>query len=458
MKDKTKEIKKTVNKKIDKKTVKKKIVKKKIAKKSAKMMTKKKDLILFINYAQPTAVEAVKLYSKQIKRKLKVAVIRDAKNKFKHQPEGIDRLIYCELDRPFKIAKALDPYKDRLLAVVCRGDKNVADFAKIIPFVPYLRTPSEHSLLWSVDKIDMRKHFWVYDRKITPNFLVVSDKSKKTVKEIKKKLKLPVVIKPSGLGASLLVTICFHEEELTTALKRVYRQIKTIYKQNDRREKPKVLVEEFMEGDIYSIDAYVTSRGKISFCPLVSVKTGMEIGFDDFFGYRQMTPTLLKKPSIVKAEKIATKAIKAIGLRSTSVHIELMKTEDGFKVIELGPRLGGFRHEMYQMSYGFNHSLNDLLVRIPKKVFIPKKIKGYSVAMKFFAKKEGKLTKLLGIKKVESLKSFKEIKINKKKGDMCRYAKNGGKSVFNLIMFNKSRSSLLADIRRVEKEVKIETK
>ncbi len=78
--------------------------------------------------------------------------------------------------------------------------------------------------------------------------------------------------------------------------------------------------------------------------------------------------------------------------------------------------------------------------------------------MKFFAKKEGKLIKLTGIKKAQELKSFKRIYISKKVGDSCTYAKHGGVSVFNIILFNKDRSLLLADIRRLEKMIHIETK
>ena len=418
-------------------------------------MKKKKDLILFVNYVPLMAVKAVEDYAKIIKKELEVAVIKDS-HSYRKTKTTIKHLV-CDLDKPLCIDQALEPYQERLLAIVCRGDKNVADFAKIIPYVPYLRTPTEKSILWSVDKIEMRRHFYNYDKSITPKFIIVKDDSKQTIKKIKNKLKFPLMIKPSGLGASLWVTNCFHEEELVDALKKIFKHINSTYKKNGREEIPKVLVEEFMEGDLYSVDVYITSRGKISFCPMVQIKTGKEIGFDDFFGYQQMTPTILKQKSIDAAQAVASQAIYALNLRSTSAHVELMKTEDGFKVVELGPRLGGFRHELYELSYDFNHSLNDILVRIPKKLHINKKVRGYSVAMKFFAKKEGRLEKLSGAKKIKQLESFEDIKINKKTGDMCRYAKNGGKSVVNLIMFNKSRSGLLADIRRAEKVLHIIT-
>ena len=367
-------------------------------------------------------------------------------------------MIYCDLNRPLKIAAALQPLRERLAVAICTGDKNMVEFARAVPYLPYLRTPAESSLLWAVDKIAMRQHLVSADPKITPGFLVITKNNQAALKKIKAKLKFPVIIKPSNLGASLLVTICFHSEELEKSLRRVWRTVKTAYKNDGRLEAPRILVEEFMEGDLYSVDAYVSSRGGISFCPLVRVKTGRDIGFDDFFGYCQMTPTLLKSAGIKQAESVAAKAIYALQLRSTSAHIELVKTDDGFKVVELGPRIGGFRHKLYQQAFGINHALNDILLRFPKKLAIPKTVKGYAVAMKFFAKAEGKLVKLAGLKKIKELKSFYELQVNKQPGDQCQYAKNGGRSVLNLIMFNKSRSDLLADIRRVESALIIITK
>ncbi|NCO05374.1 MAG: hypothetical protein GW939_04505, partial [Candidatus Magasanikbacteria bacterium] len=189
----------------------------------------------------------------------------------------------------------------------------------------------------------------------------------------------------------------------------------------------------------------------------VGVKTGRSIGFDDFFGYQQMTPTLLNKESLEGAYAVTEKAIHAVGLRSSSAHVELMKTEQGWKVIELGPRLGGFRNDLYELAYGIDLTANDINIRIPEKISIPKTVIGHAIASKFFAKEEGYIKSITGIKKAQELKSFKSIVINKQVGDKATFAKNGGKSVFNITLFNKDRSELLADVRRLEQLIKIET-
>jgi phosphoribosylamine-glycine ligase len=270
------------------------------------------------------------------------------------------------------------------------------------------------------------------------------------------KIKFPMIVKPANLAQSLLVTICYHEEDLERSLSSAYRQIRKIYKENSRAEAPKLMVEEYMEGDMYSVDAYVNSIGNLYFCPMVKVVTGKNIGHDDFYNYLHLSPTGLKKETIERAHEAAAAGIHALGLRSTTAHVELMKIDDEWKLIEIGPRVGGFRHMLHQLSCDIDHSLNDVLIRLPKKPQIPKKCKGFAATLKWYPKKEGKITKLKGIKKCQELKSCVKLIQLKKVGDRCRFAKNGGKAVFTLTLFNTERSKLLADIRRVEQLVDVQ--
>ena len=345
-----------------------------------------------------------------------------------------------------------------MLAIVCRGEKHIADFAKIVPFVPYLRTPNKEALIWATDKIEMRKRLTAYNKQLSPAHIVVEDAKETTIKKIKEKISFPLMVKPASLAGSLLVSICHNEAELKKNLTHIFRRIEAVYKENKRQEKPKVLVEQFMKGEMYSIDAYVDSRGRATFCPLVEVMTGRAMGFTDFFGYRQLTPTLLSATEITKAEEASRQAIAALGARSTTVHIELIKDKTkGWRIIELGSRLGGFRHDLYKLSYGINHSLNDVLVRVPKPVVVPKKRKAYALALNLYPQKEGVLKTIQGAKEVEALSSFVRFDYKKKIGDYCRFASKGGKSVVNVYMSHKDRAKLLADVTILEEKFKLIT-
>ena len=419
-----------------------------------------KNIILYVGKIFPHMYDALKTFQKKEDKKYRIGLIHDSKTKLDEFTakvvEKLDVVLPCDFSSDAAIQEALAPLQDEILVLTTRSEDQIPAFTRVIPYVPFVNAPTETSLDWATDKIMMRKHLSSYNKKITPGYIVVKDADKKSVKAIEEALTFPVIVKPAGLAASRLVGICYHKEELSDFLKKVFKEIDEVYQKDGGKGTPKVLVEEFMEGQQYSIDVYVTADGRMYFCPLVSVKTGKAIGFDDFFGYLQMTPTLLNPDSIAAAEDVAEQSIRALALRSTTVHIELLKTEQGWKVIELGPRIGGFRHMFYEAAFDFNHTANDVLVRLPKKPHIKKKEKGYAAAMKFFAKEEGKLVKLGGIKKIQELKSLKKLYINKKVGDSCKFAKHGGSSVFNIILVNKDRSELLADIRRLEQTVDIQ--
>jgi len=419
-----------------------------------------KDIILIVGLVDKAVAESILATNKQRGWNYRFGLMYSTRPLSKSEQEVaamFDIQIPCNFDSHKSITQALLPYEGQLKAATVRGENNIPYFQKVIPHIPYLRTPTTESLTWATSKIEMRTRFSEYDKTVSPIFKVVSDAHKKTLESIKTEIGFPLVIKPAGLAASLLVTIAYHEEELAKSLRRVLRKLRSQYKKWEGRGEPQVLVEQFMEGEMYSIDCYVSSSGKIYYCPLVHVKTGRSIGFDDFFGYQQITPTMLRPENIKKARECAHKAIRALALFNTTAHIELMRTEHGWKIIELGPRMGGFRDLMYQLSYGFNHTQNDIANRTGQRPKLSRKVLGYTASLKLFARKEGVITNLLGIKKVQELESFHSMEQNSKIGDKAIFAKHGGKSVFNIFLFNKERSNLLADIRRLEQTVSIET-
>lgn len=421
-----------------------------------------RDTVLFINGVRKQTFAALNTYETRYGKRLQMVVFVDSKrskliNELNKQ-KATKKLtvVAVDFDTPSEIRKALKKYTDHLLAVTCQFENSIPFYEKVIPHVPYLDTPTQSSLDWSTDKIAMRQLLKTQDKTLIPKYIVVKDASEESLIKIEKKVGYPVVVKPAGLAASLLVSVCYHREELEATISKTFKTIDKVYKKKMGRGTPKILVEQLMDGEMYSIDVYVNGRGNTYATPLVHVKTGRAIGFDDFFGYQRLTPTRLLQSHIDDANHAAFSAVKALGLRSTTAHVELMRTEKEWKIIELAPRMGGFRHEMYQLSYGINHILNDILIRIPQKPIIPKKLKGYTAVFNIYAKKEGKLKAISGIKKVKSLASYNDMNILKNTGDELKFAKNGGGVVVEVMLFNKLRADLLADIRRMEKALEID--
>ncbi len=422
-----------------------------------------RDTILMVHALNPRSHEAfdkaVVKCSEILGRQLNVLIVSDKRSKRAfdiNYPKNYTQ-IKCNTNSVIQLEKALKPYLDSLIAVTCHHEANIPYFINIIPHVPYLATPTEESLLWATDKIYMRRRLRSFNAKLSPAYTIVADNTPKAIDRIEKQVGYPMVVKPAGLAASVLVSVCYHREELEKTLRVTFRRLRSVYKRRGYVVEPKILVEQFMDGEMYSTDIYVNSRGTMYTTPLVHIKTGFKAaGSDDFYGYRRITPVIMKPYKHQAAFDVAKEAVKALALRNTTAHAELMKTPNGWKVIEVGPRMGGFRDFMYEQSYGIDHNLNDLLIRLPMRPIIPRKVKGFSSVLAFYANEQGTITAIKGLKKIKLIESYKKYDINLKKGDKAMFSRNGGGSVVDVYLFNVKRSNLLADIRRLEQTLKIE--
>jgi hypothetical protein len=247
----------------------------------------KRDIIAYVMSVPPGAVESIRAYGKREGKKFRVMLILDisAGSLEKEPSPDIDIVVRCDFNIPARIAEALAPYQDELRAITCRAEAHISRFIQVIPHVPYLRTPSTESLKWATDKLEMRRRFRLLAPKYSPKYAVVRANTKAERKRLIEKIRFPMIVKPANLAQSMLVTICYHEDELQRSLASAYKHIEKVYAENHRAEAPKMMVEEYMEGDMYSVDAYVNSIGKIYFCPMVRVVTGKNIGHDEFYNY-----------------------------------------------------------------------------------------------------------------------------------------------------------------------------
>lgn len=427
------------------------------------MPKKKRNIIAYVSRVTGDAISDIRSWEKETGEKYRIMLIENSARKLTKKQsgtnlEGVNFVLSVDFGSDSALQEALAPYQDQLCAITSRAESYLADFIKIIPFVPYLHTPTPESLQWASDKRLMRRHFKVADSSITPKYTLVNGSSDEELERVIGQVGLPLIIKPTNLAQSLLVHVCHHQEELKRAVKDIFKEIQRIYDENGRTERPRVIAEEYMDGLQYSIDAYVSARGRVVCCPLVRQKTGHDIGRDDFFGYLQSTPTALSAATVKKAEDVVKRGVHALGLRNTTVHVELMRIDNTWKIIEIGARIGGFRPQLHRLSCGINHGMNDVLVRMGRQPVVPRRCRRFAAAMKYYAKEEGEIVSIMGLKKIEKLSSFHHLEMRKKRGDRSVFAKNGGGAIFVLYLVNDSRSELLADIRRAEEAIKVSVK
>lgn len=419
---------------------------------------KEKNIILYVGNTSVLMMESVRQLEEYLGRKFKIYLLTSLNKKIPTEMEKhLDKVIRCNINEPNLLEKAIYKFRDHVAVCISKYEFAMPLWARVVPFFTYLRNPDPRSILIANDKLEMRKTFRRYCPEITPEFIRVKKGSDNIIKEIIQKVGFPCVIKPTNLSKSKLVINCYYREELEKNLQSVFRKIKSLYKQDSAETEPKIIVEQLMEGQMYSIDAYVSGSGKTYHTPIIEIKTGKDAGYDDFFMYTQITPSVIEKEDEKEAQIVVEKAIHAIGLRSCTVHCELMKTASGWKVIELAPRTGGFREELLHYSFGINHNLNDLLIHLGSQPELKKVKKKHTVFMKFWPYKPGKLVAIKGLKKAKELKSLVKFRQGKKIGEFAGLSKDAHSFVVGFTLSAKTRSDLLGDIRKLEKWILIDT-
>lgn len=215
-------------------------------------------------------------------------------------------------------------------------------------------TLSEASARYCTDKALMRQAFLDYNPTITPQFSTIQTINQAL--EFARTVGFPVIIKPTNLVKSLLVIRCNSEDELKKYVAYAQREVADLYtKYRIFDREPQLIIEEFIQGPMYSIAAFIDKEGEPFTCPgITELEAAQTRGVDDNYLYRRSLPAQLDKKLESELLQVAREGIAALELRSSPAHIELINGPEGVKLIEIGARVGGYRPRMYQKSYGLD--------------------------------------------------------------------------------------------------------
>lgn len=420
---------------------------------------KNKTIVLYINDFYPEFAAAFTKLSEKLGRPLRGIMLIDAERKAngKYLPDT-DKFfeeIVVDFSDDAALRKALKPLQENLLLVSCDSERSQLYFKKIIPHVPYVHTPTERSIEWSTNKGEMREMLSSYDSTSSPKSMVVRDDSPETVARVSAELDFPLIIKPTGLSASILVNKVENKQELQQTLTSSFTALKKVYTKHRGLGDETIVVEEFIDGDIYSTDAYIDADGKTYILPFIYCKNGSMVGMEGYQIYQSETHHNLTEQEIDAGKVVAEKAMHAIGLRSSVAHIELFHTVQGWKVIELGARPGGWRQETYGVSYGIDHALNELLIKIGLPPEMPTKLQEHSATFRIHAPKAGVVTAITGLEEAKAHPHMHTMHIETSPGDAVLPSAHGGSMLIGGLMHHPDQAQLMQHIDKVRSSITV---
>ncbi len=236
----------------------------------------------------------------------------------------------------------------------------------------------------------------------------------------KDKIKYPCICKPTESSGSRGVILIKSNKDLFEAIEYSFS-----YSRNHE-----IIVEEYMEGIEVSVEVLVINKEVY----IIQITDKITSGAPYFVELGHTQPSRLKKNDLNLVEKLAKKAVIAIGIMNGAAHVEIMVTKDGPKVIEIGARLGGdyITSHLVPISTGIDMIEAAINISLGLSPIIKKKYK-FGSAIRFIECKPGYIKKIIGEQMVRDMENIVEICFFKKEGEYVNIINNSSERVGYII-------------------------
>jgi biotin carboxylase len=306
------------------------------------------------------------------------------------------------------------------------------------------------------DKFTMRGLFSKGPKQISPDYKLV--RSEDDLRDFASNHSFPLILKPANLAKSLLVSKNDSLQELLTNYQRTSEQIGSVYERYAPHSTPKLLVEEFLEGSIHSVDAFIDSSGEpFVLDQIVDYRTGYDIGFADNFHYSRILPSTLSPADQIAFRECAALGAKALGMKNSPAHIEIIMTQNGPRIVEIGARNGGYRERMYQAANGIDINGAALALALGQKPRISAARDDSCAVLELFPKQPGDFAGLSCGDELQKLPSFMDLHVKVKEGDFVGKALDGYKMCAMIMLHNSDHDQFQKDLDFVDSHVRVQT-
>ncbi len=198
-----------------------------------------------------------------------------------------------------------------------------------------------------------RKLLLAYNPNITVKFLEKNIENLE-IKCIEDFIWYPFVLKPSNWIQSAWVSKINSRDEFEI-YKNTYKSFLKNFNQKGY-DTNKILVEEFIDWEMYSIDYFVDKKWNITISKPVKVVLWVDIGIDDFQNYSRITSLWVEKELKNKnLKKFISDTVIWTWIKNNFVHHEFkINSKWELKTIELNWRIWWYRAWMMKRSYDIN--------------------------------------------------------------------------------------------------------
>lgn len=243
-----------------------------------------------------------------------------------------------------------------------------------------------------------------------PEFILAKNKSEYDVAT--SKIQGSKIIKPVDSSGSRGIYLLNNESESDDAFN---------HAMNHSRDK-KILVEECMVGKEVSVETMTINNNT----SVVAITDKLTSGAPHFIETGHHIPSLLDNNTQKKIREITKEAIQAIGLKNGPAHTEIIVTEEGPKVVEIGARLGGDFITSHLVKNGTSIDLikQHILQSLGELKSLENKIEYYGAAIRYFQVTPGIVQNIEIPEEITKNNNVLELEFNYNVGDRVRKVKS----------------------------------
>lgn len=261
---------------------------------------------------------------------------------------------------------------------------------------------SEETALNATDKARMIKKFEEYNVP-HPRYLIIEDKN---IEWIKENIIYPCICKPVDNSASRGVVIVNNDSELRSGIEYSY--------ENSRSGT--VIIEELLVGREISVEVFAVN-GSVH---VIQITDKITTGAPHFVEMGHNQPSEVSATMYQEIYAIVAKTMLAVGIQNGPAHVEMMLTESGPKLIEIGARLGGdfITTDLVPLSTGIDILAATIRLACGDKVDIEPKFNRAS-AIRYMKTGFGKIKSIIGLEETNKINGVYRASMLKNIGDMA---------------------------------------
>jgi biotin carboxylase len=303
----------------------------------------------------------------------------------------------------------------------------------------------------------MRSLFATAPEKISPDFSIVRNED--DLRNFAASHSFPLILKPANLAKSLLVTKNNSLDELIASYNKSCDLLESIYKKYAPNRTPTLIIEEFLEGSVHSVDAFIDADGIPHVLEqVVDYQTGYDIGYDDNFHYSRLMPSKLSADDQATLRHCADVGARALGMKSSPAHIEVIVTNNGPRIVEIGARNGGYRERMHDLANDLDLIELSVKVALGQPIHVTATKENPVAVLELFPKTPGEFVELSNEVTLRSLPSLRYLSVKPKAGSFVGKSSDGHKACAVIILHNSDSEQFQHDLDYINASVAVMTR